>query len=95
MKFKVSISQFLRLFKEKANPFLRENKKIIIQFIFTLFFFAIGIWFIQHERSELVQVKDVLHSAKWEWVLVGILLTHRLYFAPRFNVCVCFCFNKT
>ncbi len=75
MKFKVSISQFLRLFKEKANPFLRENKKIIIQFIFTLFFFAIGIWFIQHERSELVQVKDVLHSAKWEWVLVGILLT--------------------
>jgi phosphatidylglycerol lysyltransferase len=54
---------------------LRENKKIILQFIFTLFFIAIGIWFIQHERSELVQVKDVLHSARWEWVMMGIFLT--------------------
>jgi phosphatidylglycerol lysyltransferase len=61
--------------REKANPFLRENKKIIIQFIFTLFFFAIGIWFIQHERSELVQVKDVLSKANWKWMLFGILLT--------------------
>ena len=64
-----------RLFKEHANPFIRENKKIIIQFVFTLFFFGIGIWFVQHERSELVQVKDVLRSAKWEWVLVGICIT--------------------
>lgn len=63
------------LFKEHANPFIRENKKIIIQFVFTLFFFGIGIWFVQHERSELVQVKDVLRSAKWEWVLVGICIT--------------------
>lgn len=64
-----------RLFKEHANPFLRENKKIIIQFVFTLFFFAIGIWFIQHEKSELVQVQGVLRSARWEWVLLGIFIT--------------------
>jgi len=69
------IGRISRLLKEHANPFLRENKKIILQFVFTLFFFAIGIWFIQHERSELGQVKEVLHSAKWEWVLAGILLT--------------------
>jgi len=63
------------LLKEHANPFLRENKKIILQFIFTLFFFAIGVWFIQHEKSELVQVKDILRSARWEWVAAGILIT--------------------
>ncbi len=63
------------MFKEHSNPFLRENKKIIIQFILTLFFIAIGIWFIQHERSELFQVKDVLKSANSLWILAGIALT--------------------
>jgi len=75
MKREVSIGSLTYLFKEHANPFLRENKKIIIQFIFTLFFFAIGIWFIQHERSELVEVKGVLGTANWVWVLVGVALT--------------------
>lgn len=75
MEREFSIRGLSSLLKEHANPFLRENKKIILQFVFTLFFFAIGIWFIQHERSELGQVKEVLHSAKWEWVLAGILLT--------------------
>ncbi len=75
MEREFSIHRISNLLKEHANPFLRENKKIILQFVFTLFFFAIGIWFIQHERSELGQVKEVLHSAKWEWVLAGILLT--------------------
>jgi phosphatidylglycerol lysyltransferase len=76
-KFKRSFSflSTLSRLREKANPFLRENKKIIIQFIFTLFFIAIGIWFIQHERSELVQVKDVLYQANWKWMLLGLLLT--------------------
>lgn len=67
-------SLIIRL-REHANPFLRENKKIIIQFVFTLFFIAIGIWFIQHERSELVQVKEVLTKANLGWMLVGITLT--------------------
>ncbi len=75
MELKLSLNKVSQLFKERANPFLRENKKIIIQFVFTLFFFAIGIWFILHEKSELVQVKDVLRSAKWEWVLAGVFIT--------------------
>ena len=71
----ISIGFIANLFKERANPFLRENKKIILQFIFTLFFFAIGIWFIQHERSELVEVKEILVTANWIWVLLGVTLT--------------------
>ena len=75
MKREISIGSLSNLFKEHAHPFLRENKKIILQFIFTLFFIAIGIWFIQHERSELVQVKDVLKNTNGNWMLVGIVLT--------------------
>jgi phosphatidylglycerol lysyltransferase len=75
MKREFSASYFSKLFKERTNPFLRENKNIILQFIFTLFFIAIGIWFIQHERSELVKVKEVMGTANGAWIIVGILLT--------------------
>ena len=75
MKRVVSIRSVSHLIKERANPFFRENKKIIAQFIFTLFFIAIGIWFIKHERAELVEVKNVLVTSRWQWVLAGIILT--------------------
>lgn len=75
MKFEFSAHTLAGRLKEQANPFLRENKKIILQFIFTLFFISIGIWFIQHERSELYKVKDVLVTANSLWVVAGILIT--------------------
>lgn len=56
-------------------PILKENRKIISRFIITLFFIAIGIWFIKHEKTELLQVKTLLLTAKLEWLLFGILLT--------------------
>ncbi|MFY9151260.1 MAG: phosphatidylglycerol lysyltransferase domain-containing protein [Prolixibacteraceae bacterium] len=73
----------IRYLKEKlppfitrqATPFIRENKKIIVQFIFTLFFIAIGVWFIEHERTELSEVKSVLKTANWIWITSGILLS--------------------
>ena len=75
MKRVISISSVSGYFKEHAKPFLRENLRIIAQFIFTLFFFAIGIWFIKHKGTELVEIKNVLITAKWQWVLTGIGLT--------------------
>ena len=75
MKRDIAINSLAYRFRERTKPFLRENRKIILQFIFTVFFFAIGIWFIKHEGSELVEVKKVLISAKWQWVLIGIGLT--------------------
>ena len=71
----ITIGSLSNILKEHAHPFLRENKKIMLQFILTLFFIAIGIWFIQHERSELVQVKDVLKTANGGWIILGISLT--------------------
>jgi phosphatidylglycerol lysyltransferase len=75
-KFSNSIFQ---LFKEKSFPFLRENGKIISQFVFTAFFFGIGIWFIKHEQTELSQVRNVLSTASWQWVLGGIGVTLILF----------------
>lgn len=75
MKPGIQIINFFNFFKRRSVPFVRENGKIITQFIFTLFFIGIGIWFIKHEHSELIEVKnDVIH-ANLEWVLAGICLT--------------------
>lgn len=63
---------FLRL---KGIPYIRENARIIGQYIFTVFFIGLGIWFVRHEETELHQVKKILLTASWEWVVAGIVLT--------------------
>lgn len=55
--------------------FLKENLKIITQFIFAAFFIGMAIWFIKHEQSELHEVKNVLLTSQWQWVLLGVVLT--------------------
>jgi phosphatidylglycerol lysyltransferase len=61
--------------KARVNPFLQENGKLIAQFVFTLFFFAVGIWFLRHERVEIADVRKVLVHSRWQWILTGIGLT--------------------
>ncbi|WP_316812201.1 phosphatidylglycerol lysyltransferase domain-containing protein [Pedobacter heparinus] len=56
-------------------PFVRENGKIIASFIFTVFFLALSIWFIKHEQSELKQVKQLLLTANWIWISLGIVIS--------------------
>ncbi len=68
-------SFFYSLFKEKSIPFVRENSKLIAQFFLTALFFALGIWFLKHERAELVEVKTTLLTSQWEWVVLGIIVT--------------------
>lgn len=72
MRFSYSTIVNLR---ERSIPFLKENVKLISQFIFTVFFIGIGIWFIKHEKAELFQVRDVIFSSDWHWVITGIVLT--------------------
>ena len=45
------------------------------QAIFTILSIGIGIWFINHEHTELAEVKQVLFTADWKFVLAGILMT--------------------
>lgn len=59
----------------KTIPYIKENRKIIGQFIFSIFFIGTGIWFIQHEQAELVSVRNHLSSANAWWVIAGIGLT--------------------
>lgn len=67
-------SSIFRQVKKHASSFLFDNRKVIVQFVFTLFFIVVGTWFILNQRSELVQIKNLMITARWEWVMFGILL---------------------
>lgn len=54
---------------------IRENRKLITQFILTILFIVIAAWFVKHERSEFSQVKEVLFASQWQYILLGILVT--------------------
>jgi len=64
-----------RFFKERSYPFIIENSKLLAQAILTIFSIGIAIWFINHEQTELSDVKQVLFTADWKLVVLGILLT--------------------
>ncbi|MGE5394541.1 MAG: phosphatidylglycerol lysyltransferase domain-containing protein [Candidatus Saccharibacteria bacterium] len=54
---------------------IRENRKLITQFIFTVLFIAIATWGIKHEQTEFAQVQKVLFSSRAIYVALGILVT--------------------
>jgi len=56
-------------------PFLRENGKIISSYVFSLFFIGLIIWFIKQQRGEIHEVKGLLLTAQWFWLLIGIALS--------------------
>lgn len=61
--------------KYNPVPFIRENYKIIFSYIFTLFFIGLSIWFINHEKGELQDVKRLVVTSKWDWVSIGVALS--------------------
>lgn len=68
--------------KAKSMSYLttvKTNKKLILKFAFALLFILLGIYFIKHEKAELVQVKTVLLQADKWLVLLGVSLV--LFFA--------------
>ncbi len=75
MVIKLSADALVARMRKQASPFVLENKQIIIQFILTLFFIALGIWFIRHQKSELLNVGQSLVSANLAWVFIGLALT--------------------
>ncbi|WP_158799507.1 phosphatidylglycerol lysyltransferase domain-containing protein [Pedobacter sp. L105] len=56
-------------------PFIRENYKTIASYLFTIFFIGLGIWYIDHEKGELTQVKHLVFTSRWDWVTGGIILS--------------------
>jgi phosphatidylglycerol lysyltransferase len=75
MKENSILRSMLKSVKKNGMPFILENRKIIFQFIFTLFFIGIGIWFIKHEGAEIGDLKNAITKSKRSWVIAGMLLT--------------------
>jgi phosphatidylglycerol lysyltransferase len=75
MKRKFLYKSLASFFKDQFTPFFRENGKIIAQSILTLLFIGLGIWFIKHESAEFGEIKTALTSARWQLVIVGIVIT--------------------
>jgi len=70
------IKQFFFRFPGNGKfNFIRENGKIITQFVLTLFFIIVGIWFLKHEHAELQKVSVSITSASFPWVIAGVGLT--------------------
>lgn len=69
---KLSLSVPVKGFiKEKAIVIIRENRKLIIQFILMALFIYMATWFISHQKAELNNVKTILTSANKYWILAG------------------------
>jgi phosphatidylglycerol lysyltransferase len=52
-----------------------ENRKIIFQFTLAILFIVIGAWFIKHEQAELGEVRHILFTSQWLYILIGVLLS--------------------
>lgn len=62
---------FLHLLKKRSLPFLRENGRILAQFIFALLFIGLAIWFVKHEKTELHDVRRLIEASRWQVILMG------------------------
>ncbi|HQG77756.1 MAG TPA: phosphatidylglycerol lysyltransferase domain-containing protein [Bacteroidales bacterium] len=54
---------------------VKENSRIIAQFLLALIFIAVGAWFFKHEQPELGKTRDILGSVGAGLVSLGIFLT--------------------
>lgn len=71
-----TLHRFLSRFSIKGKfTLIRENRKLITQFILTILFIGLAAWFVKHERSEFAKVKEVLLSSQLEYILLGLFVT--------------------
>lgn len=75
MKTPSKFNNYIQILKEQSVPLLSRNGKIIIQFIVTLFFIGVAIWFVKQEQTELSQVKNSFTNAKLLWIITGVFTT--------------------
>lgn len=65
----------MKLLKHEKFNYLIENRKLIAQFILATLFVAVGIWFFKNERSEITEVRNILKTAHWIYLGIGISIT--------------------
>ena len=54
------------LSKYRSFSFLQENGRMIAQFMLTILFIGLAIWFVFHEKTELQQVKKTMLASQWQ-----------------------------
>jgi lysylphosphatidylglycerol synthetase-like protein (DUF2156 family)/uncharacterized membrane protein YbhN (UPF0104 family) len=69
------IKRSLASVRQMGGAYVRGNKKLIWQAVFAVFFIAVGIWFVRHEQTELHQVRRILVTSSWQWLVTGVVLT--------------------
>jgi phosphatidylglycerol lysyltransferase len=74
MKKQVLAASITPTFRDRAAGIIRENKKLLIQFILTALFIYMAFWFISHERGEIMSVRGIISSAKVTWIIAGLAL---------------------
>jgi phosphatidylglycerol lysyltransferase len=74
MKSGITNTSTQTLIHHKVLVILNENKKLIIQFLLTAIFIYTAVWFINHERPEIGNVRTILTSANMYWIFAGLIL---------------------
>ncbi len=59
----------------KWQSFFSNQRKLILQFLFTALFTGLGLWFFYHEQNEIIEVKNELEGAKASLVVLGVLFS--------------------
>lgn len=62
------------LFRIRLKP-IRENGRIIAQFLLAILIISVGAWFFKHEHHEFGQIKNVILSSKMQYILLGLAVT--------------------
>jgi phosphatidylglycerol lysyltransferase len=67
-----STASIENFFRNKVFIFINENRRLVAQFIFTALFIGLAAWFIKHEKTELLSVRDVILKADRNWILASL-----------------------
>ena len=60
--------------KEKKSGFLHQNRKLLVQFIFTALFLGLASWFLIHQRAELTHVRTIIGASSGSWIASASVL---------------------
>ncbi len=65
---------FWSALKTKLRP-VRENSKLIAQFLLAVLIIALGAWFFKHEKTEFGEIKHILLSSRLQYIILGISIS--------------------
>ena len=74
MQINLKSARWRRELPQMTITLIRENRRIVFQAILAFLFIGLAIYFVKHERSELVQIRETLENASRLKVLAGVVL---------------------